>query len=556
MLFAPISVAREYLSVRATPQNIDRQDDTLSYRITYEGKSSVPVESIVSKLKKDFEIIERDVEQKKLARRNEYITRTNVSLRLKPKTNGEFSIPPLTIGEKSSEEIKVLVDIPEPPKTATQLYQDKAFFVEVSADNFSPYVESQVVFTIKVYDSINLTRIKLKTLGRADLPLKILADKKEYLEQKNNKSYTVSEYRALFIPQTVGNVAFNNIEVEADLQIPYVRGAKIAAEGASPDPRFKVVKEGASYRIVAFSAAPLTLNVQPIPPEFQHNKKWVPARNLSISSTFLKTSDININEGVEWNVIVSGEGVNSKTLPNIVAPKIDGARVFEKTSSESDELIDTTLTAKKNKTFVIFPEKGGQIKVPPLKIAWFDTTTQTAKEARTLEQILIVRPPSKALAPISEEDETSFNPSLLLILAVVVILALVALTALITSKYIKNKIEEMRNYEKFRAEPLTKEEPENVAAPPPQAAPPGLANTASLSPKGLTEAIVKIMNKSFSSESFLNVKQVANFLGHKQFSAEMDRLDRAVYSKEKATFNNQAIIDALQTLIAEKLGKK
>ncbi len=122
---------------------------------------------------------------------------------LSPKHAGTFTIPALSVDGQQTQPLTLTVT--EASANATQPGGD--VFVEARADPLSPYVQQQVLLTVKLYYAVNLVDGNLDDPQAKGVVVRKLGPDSRYRAQMGGRNYNVVERHYALTPENNGSVS-------------------------------------------------------------------------------------------------------------------------------------------------------------------------------------------------------------------------------------------------------------------------------------------------------------------------------------------------------------
>ena len=244
--------------------------------------------------------------------------------------------------------------LPAPPDT---LRGDEDLFVDAGVDKTRVYVGQQVTASWHLYTQSDILKYrplaepKYEDFWSEDLfvPTSHLAWDRAMVKGHEYEVALLLK-KALF-PLKAGKLAITALEAEATtMQTAFMAGASDARKSKA-----------------------LTVDVMPLPVDGRP-LGFEPSNvgHYELSSSVDRTA-VKAGEAVTWKVTVRGVGnIRNVRLPKI--EKLDGFRVYEPTTKETIEPGDE-IHGQKVYTYLLLPQKGGALSVPPVTLAYFDPTT-------------------------------------------------------------------------------------------------------------------------------------------------------------------------------------
>ncbi|MGH8091014.1 MAG: BatD family protein, partial [Rudaea sp.] len=297
---------------------------------------------------------------------------------LSPKRAGTLTIPALSVAGQQTQPLTLVVT--PPAANATQPGGD--VFVEAHADPPSPYVQQQVLLTVKLYFAVNLTDGNLDDPKAQGAVVRKLGQDSRYGVQVGGRSYNVVERHYALTPENNGT-----------LTVPPVvfRGHAMDANGGG-----LFFNQG---RAIGAQSPAIALNVRPRPAA-SGNDTWLPARSMSLTATGIDaTTRAQVGEPLTLTLRLEAQGLGFEQLPKLELPRIDGADIYPDKPVTQDKDDSQWLYGVRERKFAIVPNRSGPLTLPPISVAWWDTAHDRAETAQLPSVTLDVQPAAAGTAP-------------------------------------------------------------------------------------------------------------------------------------------------------------
>ena len=191
-----LALAGPWQSAFAVPVTVmvDRDPVNIneSFQIIFESDNSVG-DPDFSPLNGDFRILGKS-RQSSINIINGDMKRSNKwVLTVMANRTGELNIPVIHFGKARSEPSRVMVKKSGAGSGSSVSSDD--VFIEVEAKPVNPYVQAQVIYTLKLYRAVETGNASLSDpeVSTGDAVIKKLGDDKEYEIHKDGKQYLVTE---------------------------------------------------------------------------------------------------------------------------------------------------------------------------------------------------------------------------------------------------------------------------------------------------------------------------------------------------------------------------
>ncbi|MFT5396742.1 MAG: hypothetical protein ACI85N_001947 [Gammaproteobacteria bacterium] len=246
-------------------------------------------------------------------------------------------------------------------------------FVDVEVNTKSPYVQAQLVYTLRLYRGVVTNNASLSepevTGGQA--VINKLGEDSSFETQRNGKRYNVIERQYVIFPQSSGPMTIQPIVFQ---------GQTGGAGGFFSFDRFNqptsIVKRSKSVEI----------NVKPIPDSFTGDT-WLPANQLSIEEQWsVDPSKLEQGEATTRTLTLKANGLAASHLPAIKSNLPDELKQYpDQPEFDESNNADGYIGVRRDKMAII-PTKGGDYTLPAIKIPWWNTDTDKMEVAELPER--------------------------------------------------------------------------------------------------------------------------------------------------------------------------
>lgn len=385
VLFCALLCNSVYASISLTPQSTEFSiNDTINLTLEYTGNQNTLPSSQpdLAPLKELFEISGQQTQKSSsmsLQRSNgktERITETRYKIILSatPIKEGKQTIPSIRWGTFTTQPIQVTVT----PQVNTHNLghgMQSNFFAEAEVTNASPYVQEQIILTVKVYST---TRFGNGGYGES-FPSNVIAmltnqKDKIYKTALNGQSYFVQERQYIVYTQRSGDITIPPITFTA--QFP---SNQVDSFG------FRIAKT------LRTRTQPIELSVRPMPSSI-NNDTWLPAKSVTLSQ-YLEKDEYEVGTPMTLTLSTAAEGVIAEQMPK---PDLSALEKNFKIYPDQPELNSrwdngAVISTRTDKVALIPLKAGNQI-VPSVQIKWWDVKEDTSRTAKTTPINITVKP--------------------------------------------------------------------------------------------------------------------------------------------------------------------
>ncbi|WKJ90739.1 BatD family protein [Methylomonas montana] len=367
ILFSLLMLLASAIDAAEIEVTVDRNPVGLgeSFQITFTASEEPDGSPDFSPLQDNFEIINQQRSSSsswvngKSSRSEQWIVNAMA------KQAGELLIPPIAFGADNSKPLKLTVS----ENTVTPQSNDE-IFLEVNAAPEKPYVQSQVLCTLKLFRKVQITQASLSEPEIKDALVEKLGEDSTYATQVKGVDYWVTERKYAIFPQQSGVFTI----------APLILNAEFVSN--QQQRRFNGFFNRPSTESRRIASKAITLNVQAVPAGFK-GPNWLAAEALQLSETWSDTSlQVKVGEPLTRTLTLSAKGATVGQLPELLGKTaIDGIKTYpDQPLLKEDKQIDG-LTALREEKIAFIPSKPGDYTLPALEIAWFNTQTQKTEVA-------------------------------------------------------------------------------------------------------------------------------------------------------------------------------
>ncbi len=182
-------------------------DESVTLTVTATG---IDAELDLSMLDKDFEVLGRSSSRQVKILNGKRSSSVTWAIELNPRSVGVWTIPPVRVGKLESQSLTLSVT-DNPVGAARQL------FVEASVDTDTPYVQSQVIFSVRVFQAINIVDGSLGGPAGSAVVVERLGEDTGSRAVRDGREYQVLERRFAVFPQQSGEITIEPITLNASV---------------------------------------------------------------------------------------------------------------------------------------------------------------------------------------------------------------------------------------------------------------------------------------------------------------------------------------------------
>ncbi|PFG53637.1 oxygen tolerance protein BatD [Marinobacter sp. LV10R520-4] len=242
-------------------------------------------------------------------------------------------------------------------------------FIELSTDKAELYVQEQLLLTVQLYFNNELIRGELSEPVSNNAVIESLGPQQEYARVRGDQRYRMIERRYAVYPQTPGRLSLAPVEFEGSF-----RGAN------------------GRLQILRSSEQLFDLPVKDIPPQFS-GSVWLPATGLTLEESGLP-SDNRVTRGANLTrqLTLRANGLPGATLPPFPAQTVPGLRSYPEPAKRATDISADGLMSMLQQASALVPVQAGELRLPEVRVPWWDTASDSEKVAIIPERVLVVAP--------------------------------------------------------------------------------------------------------------------------------------------------------------------
>jgi hypothetical protein len=409
LLLLGLSTQNLYADVQAIlSQQSTSLDQPVRLRLQIEGDQELSPD--LSVLEKDFEILGRSSQQSISVINGQMSAKRSLMLTLLPKREGTLSIPPIQIGQETTDALTLQVT--EQSQEPTQNGQKQAK-IELSLNKDSAYLEEEVILTLRLFQAPGVSgeALTMPEASSADTQLKLIHEDR-YNRQQDGTEYRVLEQVYAVFASQPGTLTLSGAQFRGH-------------SGGSRDPFLSLF--GNSFntpqqtgRIIRSESNSVSLEIMPIPDTFTGDR-WLPARNLQIVESGLDDQNAAIaGKPLTRKIMLIADGLMSSQLPVLDQQMPPGLKLYPERPQLNDRTSRKGYSSTLQQSLTLIATNEGSYTLPALEIPWWNTETQqqevarlAAREISFMPNPAIPDPPSSQTGSqsgdtgIQEESESS-----------------------------------------------------------------------------------------------------------------------------------------------------
>ena len=349
-----------------------------SFHLIYEADSSVDDDPDFSPVYKDFDVLSSSQSTNMRSINGNWSLKKTWDLSLISKDIGRFTIPAINFGKDISPAIQITVTSSTSPNQSSPKGQatiPAKIFLEGSVDKKTGWIQSQFIYSVKLFRTVNITGASLTEpeTSDADAIIRQLSEDR-YQATRQGISYEVIERRYAIFPQKSGILKIKPVTFEGRINATQARSIfdQFRMSGQLKRLRNKTIQ-------ITVKAAPDTINLQ----------DWLPAGDVQLIEEWsADIQNLKAGEPVTRTIMIAAEGLTGLQLPDLKFDDINGLKQYPDKPVIEDKKSSTGITGFKQLKVALIPAHAGTYTLPEIKLQWWNTITNS-KEVAIIPQTVI-----------------------------------------------------------------------------------------------------------------------------------------------------------------------
>ena len=357
-----------------------RDGESVTYILRADG--AVRGEPDDSALTREFDVIQRSSSSRVQISNGQTAQVTEWQFQLMAKKAGEFTIPSVRVGDRQSNPVSVRV---LPPDTGANAGGD--IFMELDAQPKTVYVQSQVLFTLRLFVGVATGRATLTPpeVAGGEAIVERLGEDSQYQTTRGGRTFIVRERRFAVFPQAAGKLTIGPASFEA-----------------------MVIPDRGFSRVQRFRSGVVEIEVQPAvaPPAALAGAAWLPAQRVTLSEEWNDPStELAVGVPRTRKIVIEGYGLLETQLPELPVSQQPGLRQYADQPELSHEVTADGLKSKRSVGFAVIAQQPGEVTMAAVQVPWWNVSAQRWDVAELPARTLTIKP-SGEVAPA----ETAVTP--------------------------------------------------------------------------------------------------------------------------------------------------
>jgi hypothetical protein len=351
----------------------------------------------LSELEQLFEIIGRSTQQSISIINGKMSANRSLTLTLLPIQSGTIEIPPIRIGNESTQAL--VLEVTAQPQHEIEAERGEVV-VELSLNKSRAYIEEEVILTLKLFQApgIRAESLDIPQASMPDTRLTLLNEER-YTTQRDGSQFNVIERNYAVFAYQSGRLELGGVTYRG-------RSGGSSLFSLLNDPFMSPQREPRFY---SSESNQVDLEIIPIPEAFTGDR-WLPAKNLQIVENGLtQQTPLLAGKPLVRRIMVLADGLTSAQLPLIEQSLPNGLKSYQERPELKETPSRTGISSSRQISMTLIATEPGQYDLPAIEIPWWNIETGRQETAR-LEALSLEVMPAPATATGLQPQQTQLPP--------------------------------------------------------------------------------------------------------------------------------------------------
>ena len=344
-----------------------------------------------SALDKDFSVGRASRSQQTTYINGEFTQQITWTLPIQAKKLGTSTIPPLQIGDVSTQAITVEVNKPGKQQQSTA---NDTIFIENTVNKNTTYIDQPIILESKIYISDNISNAEMQPPileGASVEPIQL--DQPPSQIVRNSLRYQIFTYQYTITPSTSG---------EATITSPLLTGNIQKIQQINSYQHRRVSQP------VNIRGNNLVLSVKEKPANFQGD--WLVSEDVRlIENNDLHTKEYTVGDPITRSISLQVASIALDKMPEIKLNYDNSLRYYPDQDDLKQGTVNEILYSQRTITHAIIANKSVQLILPEIKIPWWNSKTEKQEFATLPAQTITIKPALTSNTANESNNITSSN---------------------------------------------------------------------------------------------------------------------------------------------------
>ena len=380
--------------------------ETFELTLAHDGQTRTQPD--LAPLQQDFDIVSRNSSSNLQIINGSTSSSTQLTLTLAPRKAGHLTIPALTWDGEQSAPLAVNVSASGGNAGSTGATARRVF-LQTEVDSKSPYVQAAVHVTVSVYAAVPLSHADLEFPATDAALVREVGSDTTGTAQRDGQSYQVVTRHYLIFPQHSGHLSIPGPTLSGN--VPAKRSSNDPfAQFFGNDPLAGMFRATQPIRL---NGNAIELDVQPRPAG-AGARYWIPAQDVQLTADW-SPQKLQAHSGDPMTVTLhlQAEDLTAAQLPDLstLLALPDGLKAYPDEPQLKDVPSGNGVLGKRDQSIALIADQPGSFMIPELRLSWWDTRSNQAREVVLPARTLVVTPApgSHSVAAPQSQPATSVS---------------------------------------------------------------------------------------------------------------------------------------------------
>ena len=344
-----------------------------SFKITFTANESPDDDPDFSSLEQDFSILNQSSGSSSSWINGKSTKTLQWSLTVIAKHAGNLIIPAVKFGHDVTSALQVSVTEAVDNKASNN---DEDIFLEVEATPKETQLQSQVLYTLRLYTRVDLSQARLDEPELADAVIERLGDDSRFNTQVHGIDYSVTERKYAIFPQKSGKLTIKPLTLTAEII-------------TNNRPNYNGFFNSQATKTKRIESKAITLEVKPAPASFT-GKHWLSAQQLLLKQDWSgDIAQMKIGEPLTRTLTLLAKGATVSQLPELNTTLSNNQlKAYPDQPLLQEQKKTDGVIAFREEKIALMLSQAGDYQLPAIKIPWFNTLSQKMEIAEIPETTL------------------------------------------------------------------------------------------------------------------------------------------------------------------------
>jgi hypothetical protein len=343
-------------------------------------------------LQKDFRVLGTSTSTQLSVINGQQTNKTQWFVELEPNHDGVITIGPLAVGRLKTAALSLRV---LPSAAVGDSAAD--LFLEADLDRSDPYVQSQVLLTLRLYSAVDIIEGSLAEPQIENAMVERVGKDTSYESLRGGRRYRVIERRYAVFPQVSGEVTVGTVNFIG-------RVADRSQPNGALDRFFELGKR------VRARSAPVLMSVRSKPDGF--DGVWLPARALTLTESWSQNPPkFRVGEPITRSITLQALGLGAAQLLDAPIAAPAELKIYPDKPLTDSGWNGEWITGTREQRVAIVPSESATVTLPEIRIPWWNVIDDREEVAVIPARQIVVGPSAVVSGTASSDSAETVTPA-------------------------------------------------------------------------------------------------------------------------------------------------